>query len=235
MQDTTQRDGKDRMRTLKRGVAIASLLAAICVGCESADSPYNATVQGTVTIDGEMATRGSVTFHPVDNGPTAYATIQKDGSYALRTGQGPIGEVDGGQVHSGDYIVTVVVTETPAAKDQIEDSGPPIPGPRITAARYARKKSSDLRFKVDPGANVISLELERALEDEADEMTEEEEEDEASAVEAEEGAEVASEADESAAPGEQPSTSSDSTEEADEAPPVEVETPTQQSAEEAKP
>jgi hypothetical protein len=205
------------MRILNCALVIAPLIAPVCIGCESADSTYDATVQGTVTIDGELANRGSVTFHPVDNGPTAYATIQKDGSYALRTGQGPIGKVDGGQVHSGDYIVTVVVTEAPAAREPTEDSGPPIPGLRITAAKHAKKKSSDLRYKVDPGANVISLELERASEDETDEIADAEAEDAAgkdspSAEKSEEDAKIKH--------VEQP---------------VEVETPTQQPTEDAKP
>lgn len=150
-----------------------SVAAALLTGCTNSDSDYDATVQGTVTIDGELASRGSVTFHPVKRGPTAYATIQQDGSFALRTGQGPVGAVDGGKVKSGEYVVTVVVTGPAADKQQVGDTGPPVPGPRITAAKYARKKTSDLKFKVTAGTNVIPLELERASDEEAAETAEE--------------------------------------------------------------
>ena len=134
---------------------------AALIGCGGPD----ATVQGTVTIDGQLARRGTVLFHPVDGGPMPYGTIADNGSYALRVGQGDLKDA-GAEIKSGDYIVTVVVN-MPSKKDEmVGETGPPRPGARLTAKKYATKESSDLRATVKAGPNVVPLELEGAAPDE---------------------------------------------------------------------
>lgn len=137
------------------------LLIAACGGCGGP----NASVQGTVTIDGQLARGGTVQFHPVDDGPTAYGSIAKDGSYSLRVGQGDLSDPNAGDVPLGDYLVTVVAN-MPSINDESEDdSGPPKPGARLTAEKYAAKETTDLEATVKVGRNVVPLELEGAAAD----------------------------------------------------------------------
>ena len=43
-------------------------MLALAIGCGGPANEYDAVVTGTVTIDGELANSGLVTFHPVDDG-----------------------------------------------------------------------------------------------------------------------------------------------------------------------
>jgi hypothetical protein len=139
---------------------------AAAVGCSR--SSYDATVEGTVTVGDQLASRGQVVFHPVKDGPTAYGNIFPNGSYSLRVGQGDLGDLDGGEVRSGDYIVTIVVN-MPSVNDETTGiGGPPRPGPRLSAAKYAKETTSDLRVTVSPGRNVVPLDLEPAKIEQSD-------------------------------------------------------------------
>lgn len=151
------------MNTRSLGFLIFVLVAAGVgyVGWRAMQVNYDSTVQGAVTIDGELANRGTVIFHPVGKGAPAYGDIRKDGTYSLRVGQGDLSDADGGQLASGDYVVTVMVTSAPPG-----DTGDlPMPGPRVTAAKYREKSTSDLKVSVKPGPNVVPLDLEGAAAD----------------------------------------------------------------------
>jgi hypothetical protein len=117
------------------------------VGCGGS---YDATVRGVVTLDGKSLTRGTVAYHAT-NGPAAYARINEDGSYLVKTGR------ESG-LPSGDYEVTVVANEPPA---QMTDAkgGPPAPGKPITPAWYRSKDTSPLKESIKPGRNDINLDL----------------------------------------------------------------------------
>jgi hypothetical protein len=151
--------GDFRMLRVHFGCLIALVSFTGCGGPVS-------NVQGTVTIDGELAPRGTVVFHPVAGGPTAYGTINKDGSYALRVGQGDLSDPDAGEIEAGEYIVTVVVNMPSQRDETVEESEPPHPGARMTASKYASKDTSDLRATVKAGSNVVPLELEAATAEE---------------------------------------------------------------------
>jgi hypothetical protein len=131
------------------------------LGWRALQSKYDATVQGAVTIEGELANRGTVIFHPVGNGAPAYGDIRQDGTYSLRVGQGDLRDADGGRLASGDYVVTVMVTAAPGE----EASELPLPGPRVTAAKYREKSTTDLKVNVKPGPNVVPLDLQGATAD----------------------------------------------------------------------
>src|SRR5688572_21680825 len=62
-------------------VAVASLLTV--VGC---GGTFESSVSGVVTLDGKVVPRGAVSFQPKAGGPAAYAQINEDGSYVVRTG-----------------------------------------------------------------------------------------------------------------------------------------------------
>jgi hypothetical protein len=131
-----------RGRTAVTGAFVLCLLAALA-GCSG---QHDASVSGRVTLGGEPLDRGTVTFHPEGNGPTAYAAIQPSGEYQLKTG------AEEG-IPSGEYRVTVVAT-TPPPKE-----GPERPGTMITPPQYADPNQSGFRFTIEPGRNQVDLEL----------------------------------------------------------------------------
>jgi hypothetical protein len=148
---------------MKRVSIFLVLVVATCFGCGEPE----ASVQGTVTIDGQLAKQGTVVFHPVEEGwPTAYGSINEDGSYALRVGQGDLSDPDSGDVPPGEYIVTVVSTMPSQADEAEGKSAPPTPGARLSAEKYGSKETSDLRHTVKKGRNVVPLEVEGASADE---------------------------------------------------------------------
>ena len=112
---------------------------------------FNASVKGIVTLDGKAVPCGMVTYQPKGGGPIAYARIEQNGSYIVRTGR-----EEG--LSSGDYDVTVTANEPPAAT-QNGGGGPPPPGKAITPIRYRSKATSGLSFVVEPGDNEINLKL----------------------------------------------------------------------------
>ena len=63
-------------------------LLSVGIGCGARRQVRLDRRQGTVTVDGELAPCGRVTFHPVKTGPPAYGSIFQNGSYSLRIGQG---------------------------------------------------------------------------------------------------------------------------------------------------
>jgi hypothetical protein len=139
-------------------------------GCGGAANKYDATATGNVLIDGQLADRGTVTFHPEGGGAPAVGRIRKDGSFSLRIGQGDLSEADGGTLPSGEYLITVVVTGPPVPVPDIPDS-PPHGGPRLMAEKYASTSTTDLHRKVEPGPNLFQFDLERAAPVEAVEST----------------------------------------------------------------
>jgi hypothetical protein len=138
-----------RKKRQQRIAAVASVLWTLALaGCGGI---YDATVSGTVSLDGKKLTVGTVSFHPVAGGPASYAQVSSDGTYAVQTGreQG---------LKSGDYVVTVEANERPTEL-RSQDGGPPAIGKRITPSWYGAKQTSGLRYTVEGGRNTINLEL----------------------------------------------------------------------------
>jgi hypothetical protein len=140
--------GRRQAACVKSGVtALLIGLAPLVIGC---GDRYASTVSGSVTLDEQPLTSGTVTFHPVSGGPVAYAVIGADGSYSLKTG-------DTECLKPGAYLVTVVATEQPPA-NLPRAATPPI-GRLITPEKYSRQKTTDLKCEVDAGSNEIKLAL----------------------------------------------------------------------------
>jgi hypothetical protein len=130
---------------------LAALGALACVVATGCGGMYDSTVSGVVTLDGTPVHRGTVSFHPVAPGPAAYARIEDDGSYEVRTGR-----EEG--LPPGDYQVTVISSEPPTIS-QTATGGPPPAGKPITPLWYRTKDTSGLKFTVASGHNDINLEL----------------------------------------------------------------------------
>jgi hypothetical protein len=138
-------------------------------GCESG-SKRDATVQGTVTVEGELAKSGAIAFHSSIGAPPAYGTVSSDGTFALRIGQGNPNDLDNSKIPPGDYVATVMIRGPSVRDEQLGPGAPPKAGPRISAAKYSNRETSGLAYSIKPGLNVINIELERAS---AEELVEE--------------------------------------------------------------
>jgi hypothetical protein len=125
----------------------AVVLSLFVTGCSSGGS-----VSGKVTLDGAPLQSGTVTFHPVNGGPSAVGTISADGKYELAIGNDR-------SVPPGDYVVTVVATETLSSAQAADPKKAPTAPKRLTPDKYASKDSTDLKVAVKGGGNDVPLEL----------------------------------------------------------------------------
>ncbi len=149
-------------------VCVCSILLSSLLGCSSGNENA-AQVQGTVTIDGQLARTGTVTFHSKDGHPLSYGAIGKDGTFALRIGQGNKSNPNYNDIPPGDYVATVTV-RGPSIEDPNADPGaPPMAGPLLIARKYTSKDSSDLSYKIKTGLNPITIALERPSPEDANE------------------------------------------------------------------
>lgn len=126
-------------------LALAPLVAS-SIGCGSA---YDASVSGVVKLDGNLVTRGTISYQPTQSGPAAYARINEDGSYVVRTGR------ESG-LPAGEYAVTIISNEPAQSKDI---GAPPPAGKAITPPWYRTKNTSGLKYTITPGKNEINLDL----------------------------------------------------------------------------
>ncbi len=148
-------------------IVLACLLLAglpSLTGCGDSGAG-DAIVQGTVTVDGELAKSGSVVFHSQGDAPAAYGTIRNDGTYALRVGRGNVDNVNASKIMSGDYVATVQI-RGPSIPDEEFDGAPPKPGPLLIAEKFTAKATSGLEHAIKAGRNVVNLELESPSEEE---------------------------------------------------------------------
>lgn len=153
---------KMHLTTRRHSYLVAGIFfVGVTAGCGGPANKYGAVVTGTITIDGELAPSGTVTFHPVaKDGKIATGGIYPDGSFSLRTGQGDLREGDGGTVVPGEYIVTIMVTGPPPAPTTAI-GGPPVSGPLLVDERYVRRDTTDLRASIREGENVVHFDLKR--------------------------------------------------------------------------
>ncbi|HMP05657.1 MAG TPA: carboxypeptidase-like regulatory domain-containing protein [Lacipirellulaceae bacterium] len=134
-----------RFRGASLAVAVAALSASL--GCGGA---FDASVSGVVSLDGAPVPRGTVSFAPIDSGPTAYGLIGSDGRYVLHTGR-----EEG--LPPGEYRVSVVATEVSPPRGP--QGGPPPLGKMLTPLWYRDIATSGLSFTVNRGKNQIDIQL----------------------------------------------------------------------------
>jgi hypothetical protein len=133
--------------TWRRTVGAFALVFA--GGCASA--PPNATVSGTVTLDGKPVTGGAISFIP-QNGNTVTAAINPDGSY----------------VAEGVSVGEALVAVHPPAQDDDARNRPkkfgttPPPPPPPWPARYTDGTTSGLKHTVQAGPNTYNPDLKKS-------------------------------------------------------------------------
>ena len=67
------------------------VVASLAIGCGGSNGIERAAVEGTVTVDGQPLTEGTITFLPSEStkGPLARCTIN-DGKFGLPVSEGPV-------------------------------------------------------------------------------------------------------------------------------------------------
>lgn len=123
--------------------------AAIAAGCNS--SPYDATVTGTVTLNGKPIGPGVIQFVPSgrSSNPSTGA-IAVNGAYELKTSNA-VG------LPPGAYDVTVAVYDQPVLNPG--ERAPPGSAPLRTPEKYLSVETTDLQCEVQAGANTIDIKL----------------------------------------------------------------------------
>jgi hypothetical protein len=124
------------------------LLLPLLAGCGES---LEAQVSGTVTLDGKPLDKGDIVFHPADSGTPAYGSIDPEGKYSVKTGQGE-------GMLPGEYIVVVKVTSevTPVGGEvAVVEKLPELLSPK----KYAMKQTSPLKYTVTSGEQTIDIPL----------------------------------------------------------------------------
>ena len=132
------------MLSARISVVCLAIAGIAVIGCSSQE----AQVSGTVTIDDQPLSAGTVAFYPQGPGAIAFGQIDSNGRYQLNTGSET-------GLTPGSYAVTVEATElVPPTPTNPE----PIPK-LLTPERYRDKASSGLLVEVKTGNNDIPLQL----------------------------------------------------------------------------
>jgi len=135
------------MRTL----SVLSLVVALgLLGVAGCGGGNPATVNGTVTYNGQPLETGTVAFYPVDGGPAAYANIQSDGTFRASTGQQK-------GLALGEYRISVQATG-PMPEPGPQNDWEPVPESLIPES-YNSPETSGLTATITPGENQVDLEL----------------------------------------------------------------------------
>lgn len=130
------------------GLLCCATLLLYAAGCSNSGE---ATVTGSVTLDGSIVPGANITFIPSAGGTQAYAMSDASGNYEVYTGQLP-------GLKPGEYQVALVARQKPTI-EKTEAGGAPPSGAAITPKWYSRADTSGLSFQVQPGSNEINLEL----------------------------------------------------------------------------
>jgi hypothetical protein len=143
-------------------LSIATLILALgLAGCSGTGSPLDdlVAVTGTITIDGQPLSHGTVAFSPVDQEGGHVATGEiKDGKFTMVTSASSPGVV------YGDYKVRIVSveqsTQGPLPADFTPDPNSPPPEPKsLIPKKYGDINASGLEVSVQTGMAPIEFEL----------------------------------------------------------------------------
>jgi len=132
-------------------IAVLPLLLAVGLsGCGGGGiSGAKGTVSGKVTVDGAPLAKGTIIFVGENNGDTASAILNSDGTYALKYG-------DGFSIPAGDYRVAFTASnagETPPDPMALMDNPEKYKPNTQIPAKYLDSKTSGLVSVVNAGSN----------------------------------------------------------------------------------
>ena len=144
------------MKRQANAIAALAVCCLVAAGCGS-DGLETAEVTGTVSLDGEPLSHGTVTFTP-EKGRAATGAIQSDGTFTLSTYKNGDGAV------VGEHKIAVTCAEKIGDDQQGEpqslDAGMFARTRTLIPAKYTDYSTSGLTFDVKDGEeNEVTLEL----------------------------------------------------------------------------
>jgi hypothetical protein len=129
---------------------VSVLLVACFAGCGGAP----ATVEGTVTLDGQPLAGADVTFQPTfEGGLPAYGLTDGSGHYVLNMSMNESGAM------AGEHEVRISMAPT-AGMDEMDGGGDEAAGERPATLPEKYNLESELKETVKPGPNTIDFALE---------------------------------------------------------------------------
>ena len=72
---------------------------------------------------------------------------------------------DESKIFSGEYTATVIINAPADKSSVVAEGGPPLAGPRLSAIKYVKRDTTDLKFSIKPGRNVLPIDLEGSQND----------------------------------------------------------------------
>jgi hypothetical protein len=125
--------------------AAALVLAAALAGC----GKERGGVSGKVTLQGQPVSEGEVQFYDREWGAFMTAKLNADGSYVVRTADGP-----------GLWVGTYQVAIVPAREDPpLGSTAPPAPKPFKVPPKYWDPKTSGLKITVEDSNRPFDFDL----------------------------------------------------------------------------
>jgi len=130
----------------------ASLLGCLLYGCGPSGGPRRASVEGTVTLDGEPIEHGSIAFYPDGDteGMVAGGEI-RDGRYSISADKGPVIGQNRIEIHASRKTGKKIPDPYGGPGQTIDES--------VEAVPECYNAKSTLRREVQPGSNVFDCEL----------------------------------------------------------------------------
>lgn len=136
-------------------------LAACCLalGCASKNEAPKGTVKGNVTLDGKAIENIAVSFENAAAGVARMADVDADGSFEVKSYQGP-------GLPVGSYRVAIIPGGMIRSADEMPLAGkkapPARPAPKGIPEKYFKASTSGLTVEVKEGDNApIHIELKK--------------------------------------------------------------------------
>jgi hypothetical protein len=141
--------------SLGRALGLGLALGVFATGCGSG-GPTMGRVSGTVKVDGQPLTKGTVTFIATDGkNPNATGAIDSSGRYTLQTTEPGDGAV------VGSYKVAISDVDADVMNTAVPGMPPPVQKSAI-AKTYLDANTSGLTATVESGSNTKDFDLKGA-------------------------------------------------------------------------
>jgi len=135
------------------------VLSLLVTGCNGNSLPNLVPVSGTVMLDGEPMSQGTIGFVPVDPAGQSASSQIVDGKFQMVTSSSSAGVV------AGDYQIIIsshepVELPDPSVPFKLDPNNLPPPPKSLIPEKYGNPKTAGFEATVAPGMTPLVCELE---------------------------------------------------------------------------